>query len=210
MGVSSFERLRVEGPFQVNVITGTSPGARVSGDARALDGVEVRQDGETVVVRRPIARWEDQADPTGAAPITVTLSTPALASVSIIGSGAVAITGMKADRVVLSIAGGGTIAVADVKATEVNATTIGNGQITIAGQASRARLIVNGAGAIHADALEAGELTVRLDGPGEATGKARYTAQVTNTGLGRVVVAGTPRCLVKSAAGGPVTCGVAH
>jgi hypothetical protein len=62
-----------------------------------------------------------------------------------------------------------------------------------------------GPATIAADALEAGDLVVMLDGPGEIAARARYTAAVANGGLGRVTVAGTPKCRVTG--GGPVRCG---
>lgn len=208
--VSTFDRLRVEGPFQVVVTTGRSPGGAIAGEPRQFDGVEVRQEGNTVFVRRNASRWEEQPGGAPTRPVVVTLATPALNAVNLIGSGAVSVAGMKASRVDLSIAGTGTIAVAGADATALNATTIGTGRITVAGRATRARLLVNGAGGVDAGTLETDELTVRLDGPGEVAGRARYTASLVNTGLGRITVAGSAKCLVKAEAGGPVTCGAAQ
>lgn len=208
--VSSFDRLRVEGPFRVVVTTGRSPSARIGGDARRLDRVEVRLDGTTLVVRPTIERWQERQEPaTGAEPVVVTLATPLLGSASVIGGGAVTIAGGRAVRLDLSVAGAGSIELTGAVAEQANATVIGTGRIALAGRAAKARLLVNGAGRIEADALEAGELTVRVDGPGDTRARARYVATVTNTGLGHVTIAGTPRCIVRSDAGGPVTCGPA-
>jgi hypothetical protein len=204
--ITSFERIRVEGPFQVTIATGRSPTAVVSGDARRLDGVEVRVDGRTLVLR---ARLEGRSDAREAqAPIAVTLGTPTLAAASLLGGGALAVTGGRTQRLDLSIAGAGAIAWTGADADQVNATVIGNGQITLGGRAGRARLMVNGAGKVDADTLSVGDLTVLVDGPGEALARARFTATVTNTGLGRVAVAGSPKCTVRNAAGGPVSCGI--
>ena len=51
IGLGSFERVRVEGPYRVTIATGASPGATVRG-AGGLDGVELRADGGTLVLRR--------------------------------------------------------------------------------------------------------------------------------------------------------------
>lgn len=209
--VSSFDRIRVEGAFPVTLTTGRSPGGSITGDARSLDGVEVRQDGTTLVVRPSLDRGQTQrrAD---AAPIAITLATPRLVSATLIGGGALAIVnaggGGRAERLDLSVTGAGGITLSGVDTQAATVTVIGTGAITLAGRAAKARLSVNGAGKIVADKLEAGELTVRVDGPGEVSARARYTASVTNAGLGRVVVEGGANCLVKNAAGGPVTCGV--
>lgn len=205
--VGSFERLRVDGPFRVTVTTGRSPGGRVTGDARQLDQVEVRLDGNTLVVRPPIDRWQDRPAPS-ATPIALTLTTPSLTGATVIGGGAVTIAGGRTQRLDLAVTGSGSIALAGAAVEQANATVIGGGRIALAGRAARARLMVNGPGGIDADALDAGELVIRVDGPGETRARARFTATVTNVGLGNVTVAGTPRCIVKSDAGGPVSCGV--
>ena len=44
------------------------------------------------------------------------------------------------------------------------------------------------------------------NGVGETRARARYTARISNTGLGRVTVAGTPKCDVRPAAAN-VSCG---
>lgn len=207
--VGSFDRLRVEGPFQVTVASGRSPSARISGDPRLLDHVEVRLDGTTLVVRATIERWQEQPDTRGSTPVAVTLATPVLSSAIVVGGGAVTVTGARAARLDLSVTGSGSIVLAGANAEQANATVIGSGRIALAGRAGKARLLVNGAGRIDADRLDAGELVVRVDGPGETLARARFLATVTNIGLGHVAIAGTPRCIVRSDAGGPVQCGAA-
>jgi hypothetical protein len=202
--ISSFERIRVEGPFRVTVATGRSPTGSVTAESRQLDRVEVRLEGTTLVVRSPI----EKTAVSNPQPITVALGTPVLTGATVIGGGALTITGGKAPRLDLSVTGAGELTLTAANTEQANATVIGNGRIALAGRAGKARLLINGAGRIDAAALEAGELVVRVDGPGEALGRARYTASVTNAGLGRVAIAGTPKCTIKSAAGGPVTCGV--
>lgn len=207
--VASFDRLRVEGPFRVTVAAGRSASARISGDPDLLDRVEVRLDGTTLVVRASIERWQEQPRAQGTAPVVVTLATPTLSSAIVIGGGELAVTGARAARLDLSVTGSGSIALTGANAEQANATVIGSGRIALAGRAAKARLLVNGAGKIDAVALDASELVVRVDGPGETLGRARYTATVTNVGLGHVAIAGTPRCIVRSDAGGPVQCGAA-
>ena len=205
--LSSFDRLRVEGPYRVVVTAGRSPGGSLTGDARALERVEVRQDGNVVVVRDPtIAEQGRAATPPG--DVTVTLATPTLASVQVIGPGEVAAAGLKGPRAALSVAGTGSLRVTGTDVVDLYAANIGDGRVSIAGRAGKAHLTVNGAGRIVADALDAGEVTVRLDGPGEVAARARFTADVNTSGLGQVTVAGSPKCSVHAVAGA-VTCGAA-
>lgn len=205
IGVGSFDHLRVEGPFRVQVAAGP-PRVTVSGDRRTIDGVEVRADGTTLVVRMGSAGWGEQPLATDA-PVTVTLSAPSLVSTVVIGAAEVAIARMKGPRIDLSISGTGAVTVAAAEADQLNATVIGTGTIAVAGRAGKARLLTNGPGTIDAGALVADELVVRLDGSGETRAQARFTAQVVNVGLGRVTVSGNAKCGVKALAGGPVSCG---
>lgn len=206
--VGSFERLRVDGPYAVEVRPGSAPGASASGDARALDALTVEVNGDTLVVRGGAGAWGEagSAGRAGAAP-TIRLTTPLLRAASVNAGGRVSIGRMAAQRLQLAVNGAGSVEVADADADELTATVIGAGRLTVAGRAQRARLLTNGPGTIDAAALVASDLSVRLDGTGETRANARYTAQVMTTGLGRVTVGGKAKCTVEARAGGPVTCG---
>lgn len=205
VGVGSFDRLRIDGAFDVRIVTGRSPRASLSGDAGALDLVDLRVDGTTLRLRR---RSDTSPSVRAAAmPVVVTLSAPKLVSASILGSASLQVTGMRTERADLSVAGGGTIAVDGLRAEQANASIVGNGRITLSGRAMHVRLSTNGPGAIDAAKLVADDLVVRLDGPGETNAQARYVAMVSTTGLGRVVVSGKPKCTVRAPAGGAVLCG---
>jgi len=119
----------------------------------------------------------------------------------------VAVTRMAATRLDLGVTGTGALSVAEASADQVNATVIGSGSIRVGGRAGKARLVTNGPGTIDAAALSAGELFVSLDGTGETRAAARYAAEIASTGMGRVSVSGNPKCTVRAASGGPVTCG---
>lgn len=206
VGVGSFDRIRVNGPFEVTYTTG-SPGARLSGDRQALDRVDLRVDGTTLTIRRISQGGDERTAATGGELVKVTLSSPSLTSAAVFAGGRLTATRVTGTRIDLSISGSGTVAVADAVADQVNATVIGTGTVTLAGRAARARYVMNGAGRIDAGKLEAGTVSVLLDGPGEIAALARYDANVTNTGLGAVSIAGTPKCTVRARAGGPVACG---
>jgi hypothetical protein len=68
-------------------------------------------------------------------------------------------------------------------------------------------MLTNGSGTILALPLTVSDLVVRLDGPGETQASARFTADLTSTGLGRIVVAGSAKCTTNAQAGGPILCG---
>ncbi|WP_174286958.1 GIN domain-containing protein [Sphingomonas bacterium] len=210
VAIGSFDRVRIDGPFEVHIDTGRSPGGTIAGDPSAIETVELRTDGNTLVIRRGIGGWAEQHRAAPTAPIVVRLGTIDLAGALVVAGGTLSVTRMRGDRIDLSVTGAGSIVVGEASGDSLNATVIGAGTIGIAGRTGRARLVTNGTGTIDAAALDAGELFVRLDGPGAIQARAHYTATVDDVGLGRVTVLGDPKCTVRAAAGGPVTCGPAQ
>ncbi len=206
LGVGSFTRLRVSGSYDVRVAPG-SPRVRVSGDRDAIEAIDAHVDGDTLILR-PTGNGEWGERPAArAAPVVVTITTPSLVNLSLIGSGKVAVARMAAPQLALALTGTGSIAVDGSQSDRLDVRLIGTGTMAIAGRTASARFLTNGLGTIVADKLDAGDVVVRLDGLGSTTASARYTAAVTNTGLGSVVIAGNAKCTVKADAGGPVSCG---
>lgn len=195
--LSSFDKLRVEGPFRVTMTTAPSPRGTLSGDGAALRQVEAQVMGSTLVVRRSGG---------GDAPVTLALAAPPLSGVTVIGGAQVTVQAMKGSALTLSVTGTGEVRVGRADGDQLTAMLFGPARLTIeGGRVGKARLAANGPASIAADTLEAGDLTVTLDGPGEIAARARYTAAVANGGLGKVAVAGTPKCRITG--GGPVRCG---
>lgn len=207
--VGSFERLRVDGPFEVQVAIG-SPGARASGGKELLERVDIAVNGTTLVVRMGNGGWGETPTKAGGEPPVITLTTPRLVSAAVSAGARVSIAAMRAQRIDVSVTGAGMLSLGKADTDQLNATLIGTGQIALGGRAGRARLLTNGPGAIDASALSVNDLIVRLDGAGETKASARYTAQVTSTGLGKVTVTGGAKCTVKAVADGPVACGGAR
>ena len=208
VGIGSFDRLRITGPFQVNVATGRAPMATVSGDPRAIEGVELHTDGSTLAIRMRAGVAGEPVRAGVTTPIVVTLATPTLGSVAVIGGAKVTVGAMKADRIDVSLAGSGSLAIAATDTAELSATAIGAGSIAVrGGRVSRARYVVNGPGGIDAGAVDAGDIVVRIEGLGETKAHARYTADVSNAGQGSVTIGGNPKCTVRGVPGGTIACG---
>jgi hypothetical protein len=206
--VTSFDRVRVEGPFDVR-LTMANAGASGSatGDPAVLDMLDVEVQGTTLIVRKGANGWGERGKPNGAAPV-ITLVTPNLRSASVIGGGKLAIDGrVRSQRLDFQVTGTGSIDARGIESDDLTATVIGAGNVALAGKSGRARLQTNGSGTIMAMPLTVGDLVVFLDGPGETQANARFTANLTSTGLGRIVVSGSAACLTKAQAGGPILCG---
>jgi len=205
--VSSFDRVRVEGPFDVRLTVGGSPLAKASGDQRVIEDLDVRLEGTTLIVSAGQNDWAEQGQAHGPAPV-ITLSTLNLRSATVLSGGKLTIDGaVKARQLDLQLTGSGVLGVSGIKADQLNATLLGTGTIALAGDAAKARLITSGPGSIAAASLATGDLNVRMDGTGETEASARFTAAATSTGLGRIVIHGNAACTVKALAGGPILCG---
>lgn len=201
--LSSFDKLRVEGPFRVTITTGPSPRGMVSGDAEALRAVETRLSNGMLVVRRVAA---DGGPVRSTTPVTLALTAPPLSAITVIGGAQVNAQALRGTVMTLSITGAGEIQVERADGDQLTATLFGPARLGIGGgRVGRARLLANGPVALAASGLDAGDLSVTLEGAGEIGARARYTATIGNNGLGRVIVEGTPKCRVTG--GGSVRCG---
>lgn len=204
--LGSFTRVRVDGPFAVTIRTGKSPSATASGSANALDALTIRTEGDTAVVSMGASDWSSDSGQM-LTPPQVTLTTPTLTTATINAGATVTIDAMKGQKVSLAVNGSGALSVRAITADLLDARIVGTGQMTLAGSAQRALVTVSGAGSVAASDLIVNDLTARSDGPGQLDLAARYTANISTTGLGPVTVAGSPSCTVRAAAGGPVKCG---
>lgn len=203
--LSGFDRIRVDGPFEVHVARGSAR-AVVSGGIRAVDRVSVRQEGGTLIISASLNSWGGwPGDQQGAAPAVIEVSTPALRSAAVVGSGRLAIDGMDGLNVQLNVTGAGTLAVRNMDVAQLSATLAGTGAIAAQGKAKRARFYANGAGGFDAADLLVDDLTVTSESGGASRFAARYTADITNLGLGEVTVKGDVACMVRGP--GPVGCG---
>jgi hypothetical protein len=206
--VTNFERIRVEGPFDVRLTVGNlGASAKASGSTRVLDNLSIEVQGTTLIIRKGTNGWSEQGKVDGPAPV-ITLTASALRGAMVIGGGKLAVVGtIRTPRLDFQVNGAGTIDAGGIDADDMSVTMIGAGNVALAGKATKARLFVNGAGVVAATPLSVGDLLVRLEGPGDIQANARFTADLTSTGLGRIAVSGTAKCSVRAQAGGPVTCG---
>lgn len=200
--VTSFDRVRVDGPFVVEIVPG-SPGARASGDARALDHVAVRVDGGTLIVNTGTIGWALRAVEAPGT-VRVTISVPALTGLAIRGGAQVEVAEMRGGRVDLGLNGAGSIVVKAVRADDLFVTLTGTGAITLAGTAARARVQSFGQGSVDAEALTAGDAVLRGESSGDVRMRVRYNAQISSRGTGMVSALGQPACKVTGS--GPVEC----
>lgn len=202
--LTGYDRVRVDGPFTVRVVAEPSATNRIVGEPAAIATVEVRVEGQTLVV---VPARDDRGRPiesTGAAPV-IELRNDRLAAVALRGAGRIEVERTTAPRVDLTLTGDGTIRIGSLDSGSVQATLIGAGSMSLAGKGGQGRFMLNGPGTIDANALTIDALQVRSEGSGGGRYRARYTADVTATGAGAVTVAGSPQCRTRGTA--TIRCG---
>lgn len=200
--LTEFERLRVEGPFAVRVVSAGRRGARISGDRDAQDRVALRQQGSTVVVGVADMGWNGWRDK--GAQAVVTIVAPQLRAATVNGGGRLSVERMRGQRIELTLNGAGSLAVGAVEADQLIGTVFGTGALSVGGATGQARFTNDGNGSIAADALKVRALTVMARSVGDTDVRAQVSAQVSNSGVGAVRVAGGAPCMVTG--GGPVSC----
>lgn len=200
--LTGFDRIRVDGPFEVRVIPGP-PSATVTGDRRAVERISLRNQGNVLVVGVSTQSWEGWRGKEGAASVTVTV--PRLRAANINGGGKLHIATIAGQRVDLGINGAGSLTVASVTADQLVATLTGTGIIKLdAGTVRTARFMSYGAGSIDAAGVAVNDLTVHSQSAGDSRFTARFTANVSALGTGAVRVEGNATC--RLAGPGPASC----
>lgn len=193
--VPRFDRIRVQGPFDVTVTTGPKTEVVVEG-AGDLDAVDVRVEGSTLTVGGIIAA--------SSTPRHIRVTAAGLTAASVSTRGTLAIDGMQGDRIDLAVNGIGSLQVVGIRAGELRLTAAGQGAIILAGEARLVSARVLGSFGIDGAALTADELSLYSGNDGDAKLTARSHASITNVGPGAVSIAGPASCTIRGKA--PVAC----
>ena len=201
VALTSYDRVRIDGPVTVRVVTRGPPGARLTGTPTALAAVEVRLAGGTAIVRRTGTL------PAGVAAPTLELSLGTLRAASVSGGGTLDLTGpLDAARLDLTITGQGAITARQIASEALTATLIGEGRFALAGRAGSVRIMANGGGEVAARDLVADAAVVRSEGLTAIALTARYTANAATTGSGVVTILGRPECRYREVVADSVVC----
>lgn len=202
--LTDFDRIRLSGPFSVEVTTGGPPGAVVVGDGRAAERVNLRVDGGLLVIAASTQGydgWRDGRD----GQLTIRISGRQVRGARINGGGRLAIDRVSGQRIELGLAGSGQIEVGSVAGDQMLTTLTGTGAVTLKDGAVRsARFISQGAGAIDAVGLRVADLNVQSQSSGDSRFTASLTAAVSALGTGAVRIEGKAVCRLNGP--GPMSC----
>jgi hypothetical protein len=206
LSVTDFDRIQVDGPYEVTLVTGRPSGARIVGPQGALDSVTVEVQGRTLKVHANRSAWGGYPGER-AGPVRIEATTRELAAASVTGAGSLAIDKAGGLRLSLTLAGSGRLSVGRVAADNLVIALTGSGRIAAAGAAKQLDARVSGSGDLDSAGLAADDAQVYAETSGTVALTARRTARVQAAGIGQVTIGGTPACTVTGPAAGRVACG---
>ena len=195
-GVSGFDRVRVDGPFAVTLTTNVAPYAKAHGSATALDALDVRVDGRTLIIRANRSNWGGNPDkPAG--PVTISVGTHELEQAALNGAGTLAISRARGLNFLLLVGGSGSASLVDAEVDQLRVSVIGSGSAKVAGRAKIFSGVMQGAGALDAAALKAKDATLSAEGPATIRAYVSNSAKIVATGTATVTIEGGASCIAK-------------
>lgn len=206
--VTDFDRIVVEGPYVVRLVTGRPTAASASGPQDAIERVSIDVTGQTLRIRRNSSYWGGNAGAQQGV-LTVTLSTRNLRSVRLIGPARFEVDGVRGQRVDLVVEGAGRLVATNIAAETLELGLRGGGRLDLAGRAGVLRADFQGTGDVSAAGLTADNATIMTTTMGSVSLGVRTSATVTANGIGEVVISGRPACTVRGQSAGQVRCGQA-
>ncbi len=204
--VTDYDRVQLDGPFEVTLATGGSSGAVARGSVRALDRVTIEVQGRLLKIRTNSSAWGGNPDE-DVGPVSIALSTHQLRGASVRGSGSLSIDEAKAMRLDLSLSGNGRLAVDTLDADTVSLVVVGSGRVLLGGKVKNLSAGVAGSGDLEASKLVAQDADIRSGTSGVITVGVARAAKISADGSGDVEIIGTPACTVARRGGGNVSCG---
>ena len=195
-GITSFEKVRVDGPFKVKLTTGVPPFARATGSSAALERVAIDVEGNTLVVHSNVDAWGGYPGK-DAGPVVVEIGTHDLSGAWLIGSSTLSINRVRGLSFGLSVQGSGA---GDIDHADVDQLTIGvmgNGSARVAGQAKKLTALLRGVSSLDASALAAHDATLGADGAATIAANVSGTVKVQAKGPATVTLTGGAACTLR-------------
>ncbi len=208
-GLKGFSAIEVAGPDTV-VVTQGDFAVRVEGDPEVIERLEIGVSGGQLKIgrkRRMGMNWNSDGDHGQDRGATIRVSLPALAAVSLTGSGDVSVDKAAGDALDLSLTGSGDLSVAAIAVRRLKADITGSGGIKAGGSADTAKLSATGSGDFEGEGLKLGSAEVSVLGSGDIGFASDGAVDIDVMGSGDVTVKGRARCRKSVMGSGEVRCG---
>ena len=195
-GITSFEKVRVEGPFKVTLTTGVAPYARASGSPGAIDRVAIDVRGNTLVVHNNLSSWGGYPGQQPG-PVEISLGTHDLTSAWISGSGVLSVDKVKSLSFDLSAQGSGSATIARADVDQLSVAVIGTASATLAGRAASMTAVVRGISSLNAANLATKDATIGAEGAATVNANISNSVKVDATGPATIQLTGGPACTLR-------------
>lgn len=196
--VTSFDRIRVDGPYRVRLTTGVAPFARASGAQAALDGVAIDVQGRTLIVRSSRSSWGGYPGEQSG-PVEIQVGTHELDTAWVNGSGSLGIGRIEGLSFDLAIQGSGSAEIGEADVDQLKIGISGAGSVRIAGAAPKLTAMVRGTSVLDASGLSVKDATIGAEGPSQVRARITNEAEVDARGVAAVELSGSPACTVRAA-----------
>lgn len=195
-GITSFDKVRVDGPFKVKLTTGVAPFATASGSSAALDRVAIDVRGDTLVVHNNLDSWGGYPG-AAAGPVEISLGTHDLSAAWLNGSGQLAIDRVRGLTFALSVQGSGGAEIGQASVDQLNVSVAGTGSARLAGRASKVTALIRGISSLDASSLSAKDATFGAEGAATIAAAVSDSVALDATGPATVRLNGNPACTLR-------------
>jgi len=186
--VQNFTKLKVSGPFHINLIPDEKPKVTIDAESNLQDLVETEIDNGTLVIK-PIAGKLYRAS--NGNKITIKVYYSNLEEIAMLGSGSLKSSKPLKGDMKITLDGSGN---ADLKleCKNLQANILGSGNISLYGSTENFKCKVVGSGEVKAESLDAQTVVAVVSGSGNAKVKSRKALDGTISGSGNIAFSGEP------------------
>jgi len=195
--VTGFDRVRIDGPFEVQMKTNVAPFARASGSAASIDGLSIQVQGRTLVVRAGSGGWGGYPGE-NRGPVTIEVGTHELSSAYINGAGSLMVDKVRGLAFSIDVNGPGMARIGEADVDQLRVGITGAGTTRLAGKAKTLTAIVRGTSSFEGEELAATDAVIGAEGPSVVRVAVTNSAKVDASGLAAITLTGNPACTVKA------------
>lgn len=195
-GITSFDKVRVDGPYKVQVTTGVAPFAKAIGSPAALDRISVDVEGDTLVVGSSVDSWGGYPGQ-DVGPVQILIGTHDLSAAWLNGSGTLAIDRVKGLSFGLSVQGSGAGEIGRADVDQLDVSVVGTASARLAGQAKKLTAVIRGISSLDAADLSVKDATLGASGSGTIAAKVTGSVTVDASGPATVRLTGGPSCTLR-------------
>ena len=203
-GITSFEKVRVEGPYKVRLTTGVAPFASASGSPAAIDKIAIEMRGNTLLVHASTSSSGGYPRQ-DSGPVEISLGTHDLSSVWLNGSGSIAIDKIKGLSFDLSVQGSGAAAIGQTDIDQLNISIGGTASASLSGHAGKLTAVVRGISSLDAVNLATKDATIGAEGTATVAANVSNSVKVDGSGPITVRLTGGPACTLRVGGSASVT-----